>query len=415
MTFVGDSSAPVCPWPARHLRGAWNASETFDTVGCMHIPTQREIRYQWERGGPVMTWALIVACVAVWLLEVLLGFIAPGLRAWLMYLGMAAPVRLVAEPWTLITSMFLHAPNSLLHILFNMIALYSVGPVLERMIGHWRFLGLYVISGLGGSLGLMVWAAVAPGGIGWQMAAYGASGALFGLFASLLVVYRRIGADIRSMLIWMAVNFALPFVVGGVAWQAHVGGFVVGGILTWLLVGGVPAWRGKSLKWRMQVYGWAMVVLVIALILLCNMANPYGWMSCGSLGLMVWAAVAPGGIGWQMAAYGASGALFGLFASLLVVYRRIGADIRSMLIWMAVNFALPFVVGGVAWQAHVGGFVVGGILTWLLVGGVPAWRGKSLKWRMQVYGWAMVVLVIALILLCNMANPYGWMSFGSLH
>lgn len=109
-----------------------------------------------------------------------------------MYLGMAAPVRLVAEPWTLITSMFLHAPNSLLHILFNMIALYSVGPVLERMIGHWRFLGLYVISGLGGSLGLMVWAAVAPGGIGWQMAAYGASGALFGLFASLLVVYRRI-------------------------------------------------------------------------------------------------------------------------------------------------------------------------------------------------------------------------------
>lgn len=48
-------------------------------------------------------------------------------------------------------------------------------------------------------------------------------------------------------------------------------------------------------------------------------------------------------------------------------------------------------------------------------GGVPAWRGKSLKWRMQVYGWAMVVLVIALILLCNMANPYGWMSFGSLH
>ena len=105
-----------------------------------------------------------------------------------------------------------------------------------------------------------------------------------------------------------------------------------------------------------------------------------------------------------MAAYVASGALFGLFASLLVVYRRIGADIRSMLIWMAVNFALPFVVGGVAWQAHVGGFVVGGILTWLLVGGVPAWRGKSLKWRMQVYGWAMVVLVIALILLCN--NSY---------
>ena len=59
--------------------------------------------------------------------------------------------------------MFLHAPNSILHILFNMIALYSVGPVLERLIGHWRFLGLYMISGLGGALGMMVWAVVAPG------------------------------------------------------------------------------------------------------------------------------------------------------------------------------------------------------------------------------------------------------------
>ena len=76
-----------------------------------------------------MTWALIVACVAVWLLEVLLGSLLPrALRAWLMYLGMAAPVRLVAEPWTLITSMFLHAPNSLLHILFNMIASVFRGP-----------------------------------------------------------------------------------------------------------------------------------------------------------------------------------------------------------------------------------------------------------------------------------------------
>lgn len=241
--------------------------------GHMHMPTKQEIRYQWEHGGPVMTWALIAACTAVWLVEVLLGFLSPTLQNWLIYRGMLAPATMLAEPWAIVTSMFLHSPNSILHILFNMIALYSVGPVLERLIGHWRFLGLYMISGLGGALGMMVWAVVAPGGQGWQTAAYGASGALFGLFAALLVVYRRIGADIRSMLIWMAVNFALPFVVGGVAWQAHVGG-----LLTWLLIGGIRPWRGKSLAWRMQVYGWSVTVLVIALIVACNFANPYGWM-----------------------------------------------------------------------------------------------------------------------------------------
>lgn len=246
--------------------------------GHMHMPTKQEIRYQWEHGGPVMTWALIAACTAVWLVEVLLGFLSPTLQNWLIYRGMLAPATMLAEPWAIVTSMFLHAPNSILHILFNMIALYSVGPVLERLIGHWRFLGLYMISGLGGALGMMVWAVVAPVGQGWQTAAYGASGALFGLFAALLVVYRRIGADIRSMLVWMAVNFALPFVVGGVAWQAHVGGFVVSGLLTWLLIGGIRPWRGKSLAWRMQVYGWSVTVLVIALIAACNVANPYGWM-----------------------------------------------------------------------------------------------------------------------------------------
>ncbi|WP_094667902.1 rhomboid family intramembrane serine protease [Bifidobacterium myosotis] len=249
----------------------------------MRMPTKQQIRYQWERGGPVVTWVLIAVCVAIWLVEVLAGFLSPVLQNLLIVRGMVAPATMVREPWTIVTSMFLHAPNSILHILFNMLSLYSVGPVLERLMGHWRFLGLYMISGLGGALGLMVWGVFAPGGQGWQSAAYGASGALFGLFAALLVVYRRIGADIRSMMVWMVVNFALPFVVGGVAWQAHVGGFVVGGLLTWLLTAGLKPWRGKSLAWRMQVYGWFVTILVVALILLCDTANPYGWLRFGYL------------------------------------------------------------------------------------------------------------------------------------
>ncbi|KFI88099.1 peptidase, S54 family [Bifidobacterium reuteri DSM 23975] len=243
----------------------------------MHMPTKQEIRQQWERGGPVVTWALIAICTVIWMIEVIAGFLSPYLQSLLLLGGMFSPASVMQRPWTVVTSMFLHAPNTIMHILFNMIALYSVGVVLERLMGHWRFLGLYMISGLGGAMGLMLWGVLAPDGQGWRMAAYGASGAIFGLFAAILVVYRRIGADMRSMMVWMAINFALPFVVGGVAWQAHVGGFLIGGALTWLLTSGVPAWRGKSLAWRMQVYGWPVTALVVVVIVLCALANPYSY------------------------------------------------------------------------------------------------------------------------------------------
>ncbi|WP_125981693.1 rhomboid family intramembrane serine protease [Bifidobacterium goeldii] len=239
------------------------------------IFSKRSIRNQWNAGGPVITGAIIVACVAIWVLEMLLSLVWPtGLNILVGY-GRLAPLTAVREPWTFITSMFLHAPNTILHILFNMFALWSVGPMLERMMGHWPFLALYTLSGLGGGLGMMAWAAIHPTSLeAWYTGAYGASGALFGLFAAMLVVYRRIGEDIRSMLIWMAVNFLLPLVVGGIAWQAHVGGFLVGGAMTALLTAGLPAFRSKSLAWRTVVYGLALFAAIVVLIALCNQFNP---------------------------------------------------------------------------------------------------------------------------------------------
>lgn len=231
----------------------------------MHMPSKRELRSQWTSGGPVITWAIIAVCVVIWLVEIILRYTAPTAFASFVGAGMFMSLTAFAHPWTWLTSMFLHAP-SVLHIMFNMLALWSVGPVLEKMMGHWRFLALYVISGLGGAVGLMVWAKLAGA---WGTAAYGASGALFGLFAALLIVYRRIGVDIRSMLMWMAVNFLLPLVVGGVAWQAHLGGFITGGVLTWLLVAGVPALRKKGFTQRMVIYGAAVVIVLIVIAWLC--------------------------------------------------------------------------------------------------------------------------------------------------
>ncbi|MCI1831935.1 MAG: rhomboid family intramembrane serine protease [Bifidobacterium sp.] len=225
---------------------------------------RRTIQAQWRNGGPVVTWSIIIACVAVWLVEMLLRLLSPALFSSVVSQGMFIPATAIIRPWTWLTSMFLHAPN-VLHVFFNMMALWAVGPVLERIFGHWRFLALYMISGFGGAVGLVLWARFTGT---WVMAVYGASGALFGLFAALLLVYRRVGADIRSMLVWMAINFALPVVMPNIAWQAHVGGFIVGGALTWLLSARIPALRRASGSARMWVVGGLVVAVLLALVLL---------------------------------------------------------------------------------------------------------------------------------------------------
>lgn len=232
----------------------------------------QEIRRSWRSGGPVITGGIVVTCVVVWLIEVISRFLAPGLFSWIMNYGIFSPIYSAINPWRWLTSMFLHAPN-VLHVLFNMMALWSVGPMLERMMGHWQYLALYLIAGFGGSTGLVVWAVIQPGS-GWMSAAYGASGAIFGLFGAVLAVYRKVGADVRPMLVWMVINFLMPFVISGIAWQAHVGGFVTGIVLTELLTNGVPALRRKGFTLRMWIYGCVMAIALVVVVVACNMVNP---------------------------------------------------------------------------------------------------------------------------------------------
>ena len=215
----------------------------------------------------------MAVCIVVWIVEAVLNLVWQGGLNAMFNAGMLMPAIAVHKPWTFITSMFLHQPNSLWHILFNMLTLWCVGPVLERMMGHWSFLALYAVSGLAGGTGMMLWA-VLSGASGWITPVYGASGALFGLFAAILVVYRRIGLDIRSMMIWMLINFLMPVIMPNIAWQAHLGGFLFGGMFTWLLVSGLRVLRGKSLLRRTLIYGTVMVIVIIAIDLLCNAVNP---------------------------------------------------------------------------------------------------------------------------------------------
>lgn len=137
-----------------------------DSPSARRIFSAESLRARWRSGEPVVTSAIILVCVAVWLLETLFRFVWPAGLAGMLGFGMMQPASMTREPWTLVTAMFLHQPASLWHIGFNMLTLWSVGPVLERLMGHWAFLILYMVSGIGGDAGMMIWALLNRSGEG---------------------------------------------------------------------------------------------------------------------------------------------------------------------------------------------------------------------------------------------------------
>jgi membrane associated rhomboid family serine protease len=133
------------------------------------------------------------------------------------------------EYYRLLTSMFLHEPPSsgglfFLHILFNMWALYVVGPPLEALLGRLRFGAMYLLTGLAGSV-------LAYTLMPANVAELGASGAIFGLFGALLVVGRKLRLNIQPIAVIIGLNLVLSFSVSGISWQAHIGGLIAGAAL----------------------------------------------------------------------------------------------------------------------------------------------------------------------------------------
>lgn len=152
----------------------------------------------------------------------------------------------------LITAAFLHL--NMTHLVLNMVALGFVGPFVERALGWWRYLVVYLLGALGGSV--LVYA-----GDDHLNAVAGASGAIFGLFAAALVLARRLELDIRSLLATIAVNFVFTFSVPGISVQGHVGGFIVGAAAS-LAVVGWPLKPGRVPLW-LQAAGLSAITMVL--------------------------------------------------------------------------------------------------------------------------------------------------------
>jgi membrane associated rhomboid family serine protease len=123
--------------------------------------------------------------------------------------------------YRLITAAFLH--GGILHLLFNMYALYILGPNLERLLGGKQFFALYFLSALGGStLGFLF---SEPNSL-----SIGASGAIFGLLTATIVIGRHMRADVSQLIVLLVINAAIGF-TGGIDWRAHLGGALTGALV----------------------------------------------------------------------------------------------------------------------------------------------------------------------------------------
>ena len=126
------------------------------------------------------------------------------------------------EYYRLLTAAFLHGGP--FHLAMNMFALASLGPTLETALGRSRYLTLYLLSALGGSV--LSFLLSAPGQLG-----VGASGAIFGLFGAYYVVVRRLGGETRQIVTLLLINLAITFAVPIIDWRAHLGGLVTGALV----------------------------------------------------------------------------------------------------------------------------------------------------------------------------------------
>jgi membrane associated rhomboid family serine protease len=197
---------------------------------------------------PILTYALIAANVAVFVLQLSFHDLDLTLAMWPK--GVA-----VGQLYRMATSAFVHYGPA--HLLFNMWALYVVGPPLEMWLGRLRYGALYALSALGGSVLVYLLSPL-------NSATAGASGAVFGLFGAIFVVARRLELDVRGVVAVIVINLVFTFVVPAISsqrisWQGHIGGLVTGA-----LVAAAYVYAPEAARNRTQALVTSVVVAVFA-------------------------------------------------------------------------------------------------------------------------------------------------------
>ncbi|GAB3596984.1 rhomboid family intramembrane serine protease [Microbacterium tumbae] len=231
-------------------------------------PAQKRAQRRWGRGAvlapatgtPVVTYAIVGVTAFFWLLGLIPG-LGPALRSELLFnAGYLYPAYNggIFEPWRLLTAALVH--SSIFHVGFNMLSLWVIGRTLEPMLGRWRFLTLYVLGAIGGSVAV---ACLAP-----SVSTVGASGAIFALFGALLIIGRHLGANVTGILVLLGINLVIGFIpVFNIAWQAHIGGAVVGIVIAFILT----RTRRRDRRWAQILW---LVGVAVVLVLLVAFVPP---------------------------------------------------------------------------------------------------------------------------------------------
>ncbi|MFC6083279.1 rhomboid family intramembrane serine protease [Sphaerisporangium aureirubrum] len=247
---------PICPDCMRV------ASVGHQCVECVREGGRTVRRAEAAFGGrpvttPVVTWALLAINVLAYLAEV----VNPDQV--LSRFAMSADYVAYGEWWRLFTGAFLHAPPpSFWHILFNMWALFAIGPQLERLLGSVRFTALYLLAALGGSVAVYLFGSIAVG----------ASGAIYGLFGAMFVISRRMGYDMRGVLWLIGINVVLTFAIPGISWQGHLGGLVTGTLVTALFA---YAPKRNRTAFQLGTVLAVLIALVLTVMVLPPLASPF--------------------------------------------------------------------------------------------------------------------------------------------
>ncbi|MBY8873705.1 rhomboid family intramembrane serine protease [Micromonospora sp. PLK6-60] len=154
------------------------------------------------------------------------------------------------EWYRVVTAMFLH--YGVPHLLLNMWGLWVLGRTLEAALGPLRFLALYLIAGLGGNVAVYLFSPP-------NVPSAGASTAIFGLFAAIFVIMRRLGRDTSAIIPILVINLIFTFTVPNISVAGHLGGLVVGGLMALVL-----AYAPRGRRTLFQAAGGA--ILLVALL-----------------------------------------------------------------------------------------------------------------------------------------------------